>query len=101
MLSKDELFAKLTTVGTTEDAAERRMLLTEITDDLGSVYDANDVLTEANTKFATDNKKLQEYNMQLYLKLGSQTKQEDTVVKTEEKPKLKYEDLFNDKGELK
>lgn len=101
MLSKDELFAKLTAVGTIEDAAERRMILTEITDDLGSVYDANDVLTEANTKYATDNKKLQDYNMQLYLKLGSQTKAEETVVKTEETPRLKFEDLFNDKGELK
>lgn len=101
MLSKDELFAKLTTVGTSEDEAERRVLLTEITEELGSVYDAHDVLTEANTKFAADNKKLQEYNMQLYLKLGSQTKQEDKGFQVEETKRLKYEDLFNEKGELK
>lgn len=100
MLGKDELLARLTDIGTTADDAERRSLLTLISEDINAVYDANETLTAANTKFEADNKKLQEYNMQMFLKLGNQTKQ-PVQEKTEQKEVLKYEELFNDKGELK
>ena len=84
MLTRDELLEKLTNIGTSQDEAERRTLLTEITDDLTSVYDSNETLTQANAKFEADNKKLQEHNMKLFLKLSDQTK---PVPKTEEQTK--------------
>lgn len=100
MLTKEELAEKLTGLGTAQDDAERRVLITELTDGLNEILDANNNLQAANTKFEADNKKLQEYNMQLFLKVGSQTKQPEVQAEPErETPK--YEDLFNDKGELK
>lgn len=101
-MTRDELLAKLTEIGTTEDAAARRALLTEVTDNVNAVYDSNDSLTAANTKFETDNKKLQEYNMQLFLKVGGQ-KQPPAAGAGAEPPaenNLTYDKLFNEKGEL-
>lgn len=100
MLTRDELMSRLTDLGTLEDDAERRAIITELTTDLNSVYDANETLTASNKKYEADNKKLQEYNMQLFLKVGNQTKKEEKIVEPE-KPKRKYEDLLNDKGEIK
>jgi hypothetical protein len=101
MLTRDELLNKLTNIGTSQDEAERRTLLTEITEDLTSVYDSNETLTKANAKFEADNKKLQEHNMKLFLKISDQTKPVPKVEKQEKQENLKYENLFNDKGELK
>ena len=101
-MTREELLQLLQDIGTCEDAAERRAKLTQVTEAVTGVYDSNDTLTAANTKFEADNKKLQEYNMQLFLKVGSQGKT-DPVDKTgEEKTEnLKYEDLFDEKGEIK
>lgn len=101
MLTREELLTKLTNIGTSEDEAERRTLLTEITDDLTAVYDANETLTQANTKFEADNKKLQEHNMKLFLKVSDQSKPVPQVKEQENQEIPKYENLFNDKGELK
>lgn len=100
-MTKDELLAKLTDIGTSQDEVERRTLLTEITDELTSVYDANDTLTKANAKFEADNKKLQEHNMRLFLKVSDQSKPTPQVEEPKPTENLKYENLFNDKGELK
>jgi hypothetical protein len=99
-MTKDELMSKLTDLGTLEDDAERRAIITELTTDLNSVYDDNETLKASNKKFEDDNKKLQEYNMQLFLKVGNQTKKKEKVAEPEKKI-LKYENLFNEKGELK
>lgn len=99
-MTRDELLQKLTEIGTTDDAAQRRQMITEVTDEVKGVYDSNETLTTANTKYEADNKKLQEYNMQLFLKVGGQQKQKEPEEKkpTEE---LKYENLFDEKGEIK
>lgn len=100
MLNRDELVAKLTGIGASTDDAERRVLITELTDGLNEILDSHESLQAANTKYEADNKKLQEYNMQLFLKVGSQSKQPE--IKTEPAREVpKYEDLFNEKGELK
>lgn len=96
MLSKDEFMAKFTSIGMSEDDAERRSLITELTDEVAAIYDSNDMLTKANNQYAEDVKTLQSYNMNLYRQVQDQKKsapQPDQIV--EEKPKkLKYEDLF-------
>lgn len=98
-MTRDELLQLLQDIGTCEDAADRRAKLTQAVDAVNGVFDSNDTLTAANTKFETDNKKLQEYNMQLFLKVGGQKKEPENKG-TETKEDLKYENLFNEKGEL-
>lgn len=97
-MTREEILQSLTEIGTLEDGAERRSRITSITDELNTVFDSNETLTASNTKLEEDKKKLQEYNMELYLKVGSQGKKREPEHKTEE---LKYENLFNEKGELK
>lgn len=97
-MTRDELLQSLQEIGTIEDAAERRSKLTAISDEVNAVYDANENLTSSNSKLEEDKKKLQEYNMELYLRQGSQTKKTEPPKQTEE---LTYENLFNEKGELK
>ena len=99
-MSREELLAIITEIGTCEDAAQRRALLTQVTDAVNGVYDTNDTLTASNAKFDEDNKKLQEYNMQLFLRVGGQKKQTEPEEEKKTEP-LKYENLFNEKGELK
>ena len=98
-MTREELSQLLTDIGTTEDPAQRRQLLTQVTDEVNSIYDSNETLSTANQQFEADNKKLQEYNMQLFLRVGGQQKpKEEQQTQTED---LKYENLFNEKGELK
>ncbi len=98
-MTREELMQALTELGTMDDGAERRNHLTTISDEVKAIFVSNETLTASNTKLGEDNKKLQEYNMQLFLRVGGQQKQPE-----EQKPKednLKYEDLFNEKGDLK
>lgn len=100
-MTREELLNVITELGTIEDPAERRSKIVTITNEINAVYDSNETLTADKTKLEGDKKKLQEYNMELYLQVGSKKedkKEEDPEDQTEE---LKYEDLFNDKGELK
>lgn len=100
MITREEAQALLTEIGTIEDAAERRAKLTTLTDGVNGLFDENKTLSEAKTKFEADNKKLQEYNMQLFLRVGGQTTPKEDEHKPSES-KLTYENLFNEKGELK
>lgn len=99
-MTREELMQALTDVGTIEDPAERRSKILTISDEVKSVFDNNETLTASNAKLEGDKKKLQEYNMELYLQVGGKTKatEEPEDKKTEN---LKYENLFNEKGELK
>lgn len=100
MKTRDELLSEITALGTITDDAERRAKLTALSDEVTSLYDAHDTLKTSNATFEADNKKLQEYNMQLFLRVGGQKKETEPEA---EKPKsnLSYENLFNEKGELK
>lgn len=98
-MTREELMQALTDLGTMDDGAERRNHLTAISDEVKAIFDSNETLTASNNKLGEDNKKLQEYNMQLFLRVGGQEKKPE-----EQKPpedNLKYDDLFNEKGDLK
>lgn len=97
-MNREELLQALTELGTITDDAERRSRITSLSDELTSIFDTNETLTATNTQLEADKKKLQEYNMELYLKVGSQGKKKEPEPKSEE---LTYENLFNEKGELK
>lgn len=103
MKTRDELLQTVTDLGTITDEAERRARLTALSDDLRELYDSHDTLTASNTQLEGDNKKLQEYNMQLFLRVGNPDKGKPNPEPGpgKEGEGLKYENLFDDKGELK
>ena len=96
----EQISSRLTDLGTIEDGAERRAILTEVSEAVKGLYDTNQTLKTEKEKLDADNKRLQEYNMQLFLKVGGQTKQEPEPSEPQTED-LKYEDLFNEKGEIK
>lgn len=99
-MTREELNQALTDIGTVTDDAQRRQLVTQVTAAVNELNQNIDTLTQSNTKFETDMAQLQKYNMELYLQVQGQ-KKSDPIEKPEEKPVLKYEDLFDEKGEIK
>lgn len=97
-MTREELLQSLTDLGTIEDPAERRSKIVSISDEIGKVFDSNTKLQGDNQKLQGDNQKLKDYNMELYLQVGSKKPPEKTEPKT---PNLSYDNLFNEKGELK
>ena len=86
-----------------EDAESREGILNQISDEISALYDANTTLTNSNSEYISQNEQLRAANMKLFLQVGAQAIEptvqqpaEDTV-----KQPLKFEDLFNEKGELK
>lgn len=98
-MTREELMQSLTDLGTIEDVAERRSRIVSITEEINSIYDSNETLSASETKLKGDVQKLKDYNMELYLQVGG--KKEEPISTEPEEKELKYEDLFNDKGELK
>lgn len=97
-MTREELLNSITELGTIEDPAERRSKIVGISNEINSVFDNNESLTASNTKLTEDKKKLQDYNMELYLQVGG--KKEETPPAEPKKEELKYDNLFNEKGEL-
>lgn len=103
-MDKDKFLEKIKEIGTLENDVDIRTALTELSDELIPVFDKEQSLEEENIKFKDDNEKLREANMQLFLRVGSKTPeqaQKDTTGQEAEKEPRKFEDLFDDKGNLK
>lgn len=105
-MNKDEFLEVIKEIGTIDDDVERRTKLSELTESINTIFDTNTDLMEKNRKFEEDNEKLRSANMQLFLRVGANKTekeiQEDQIGKTdEEKEPRKFEDLFDDKGNLK
>ena len=101
---KKEVLEKLTAIGTCEDDAERRDLLTTLSDEIEKDYDERDTLKTTNDDLLAKNKKLRSTNMELFVQVGASRLEDiDEPEKKEEKQgeKLSFESLFNEKGELK
>ena len=98
-MNEQEMLAMLTEIGTCEDDATRRQKLTELTDGVKGVFSSLSTVTAEKQTLETDNKKLQEYNMQLFLRVGNPAQ----TAQPKEKPAepLKFENLFNENGGLK
>lgn len=94
-------------IGTCEDEAERRTLLDDFRNDITELCETEEGLEKQVNTYKEDNEKLRSANMKLFLQVGEQkTPEEEMETKTgvhkeEEKPKRKFEDLFNEKGRLK
>lgn len=105
-MNKQEFLDAIKEIGTIEDDVERRTKLTELTDSVSTIFDSNVDLTEKNKKFEEDNEKLRSANMQLFLKVGAnktekEIQQDQTGSSDEDKEPRKFEDLFDDKGNIK
>ncbi len=101
-MDKETFLNVIKEIGTLEDDVERRTKLTELSDNISAIFDENYTLTETNKKYAEDNEKLRSANMQLFLRVG-ENKEESTQAEYEEKEQepRKFENLFDDKGNLK
>ena len=85
------------------DQAAASESLTKLYDAFSEVSANNEQLNSTNTQLETDNENLRKANLRLFSRLGEQNvsdkeKEED---KEEETKPMKFEDLFNEKGELK
>lgn len=100
-MNREELSQALTDIGTVTDEAQRRNLITQVTGAVNDLFQTNETLTQANTAFEQQVQQLQGYNMELYLQVQGQKKKDDPIVQRVEKTPLKFENLFDDKGDLK
>ena len=112
-MDKATFLKKIKEIGTCEDDAQRRVLLTEINDEVSNVFDenenlktANEDLTTLNDQFKNDNETLRQANMKMFLKIGEdkpegETTKNSTGITNPVEDKKNFEDLFNEKGGLK
>lgn len=100
---KEDFIERIKTIGLMENDVDMRTALTELSDELLPLFDKVDSLEANNNKYKSDNEKLREANMQLFLRIGSKTpeeaRKEETGVETKEP--LQYKDLFDENGNLR
>lgn len=100
-MKKDEFLEVIKSIGTCEDEAQRRTMLADLSQHMEDTFNEFETAATQNNQYKEDNEKLREANMKLFLQIGAKDKPEEAPVIEEEKPKLKFEDLFNEKGGLK
>ena len=104
-MDKETFLQTIANIGTCENEIERRELLAEMSEQVESIFDANEQLSSKNDELVSDNEGLRAANMKLFLRIGeSKTHDEQIIDKTGIKPepeKRKFEDLFNDKGGIR
>ena len=103
-MNREEILRKLQEIGTIEDDVKRRELLTEVTDEVSTVYDTANHLTEDLETNKKEIEKLREANMKLFLKVGEvkspEERMKDEGLEKEREPR-KFESLFDEKGMIK
>ena len=101
-MKKSDIATRIQEIGKCTDDGERLTLLTSFQTDLNADYDA---LETSLTEIDTLNKKvrsLQDSNMSLFLQVSKGNEPADQPAdNTQTVPNLNYDDLFNEKGELK
>ena len=92
-----------------DNQANASQLLTQLSDDYEETLTANETLTTTNAELTTKNERLREVNSELFMKVGTTKKENQNPPNNQdnggqgsnnEDPELKFEDLFNEKGEL-
>lgn len=111
-MNRETLLNTITEIGTIEDDAERRTKLASLHDEIGKLCDSIDsdknTIDSLNETIVSKDEeigKLQKHNMDLFLKVGvpktPEELQKDNLGVEPEKPKRKFEDLFDEKGMIK
>jgi len=104
-MDKETLINKIKEIDSIEDVADRREKLTELTEEVSTIYDTYTNTLEMDQKLKEENEKLIEYNRKLFMKVGmdktpEQVEKDTTGTDPVPNPR-KFEDLFDDKGNLK
>lgn len=103
---KGEFNERITAIGASENLAEIREMLTQLSDDVSLDYDRQAELQTQNETLLSDNESLRQANMKLFLRVGESKSEAETVksntgIDRAENQKRSFENLFNEKGELK
>lgn len=99
-MTREEFNSLIQEIGQSEDVVDIREKLSVLNETYSPMFDNIDDLTQRNTQLTDDNEKLREANMKLFLRVGTKT-EPDVPEDDKQKEKLKFEDLFNEKGEIK
>ena len=102
---KQDFLDKITEIGACDDDVQRRELLAQLSDEASKDYDELSTLTETNRTLTSDNETLRSANMKLFLRVGGKESddatKDETGIDNKEKEKRSFNNLFNEKGELK
>ena len=100
-MDKDTFLERIKEIGTCDDEVKRREILSEVSDEISKIYDINNDLSSTNETLKNDIEKVRETNMQLFLKVEGQKTEKEPDVVEEPTERLRFEDLFNEKGMIK
>jgi regulator of replication initiation timing len=103
-MDKETFDNKIKELGEMETPEEMRAGLAELQEAVSSVYEDNANMKKQHDDDTIEMESIRQANMKLFTQLGSQktpeqTTEEQTGLKQDEpKPRRKFEDLFDDKG---
>ena len=100
-MDKVAFIEKIKEIGSCEDDAQRRELLTQLQEEGEKDYDNLLSLQEKNESLSSDNESLRSANMKLFLRVGEQRSPSPSPTDDEDKPKREFKNLFNEKGGIK
>lgn len=104
-MTREEVLDRLKQIGTIEDDVQRRELLTEVTEEVSTIYESADTVTKELETSKSEIEKLREANMKLFLKVGEvkspEEKQKETTGLEKEPEPRRFENLFDEKGMIK
>lgn len=92
---------KISEIGTCEDDATRRELLTQLQEEVNGDYDRLTELETTNSQLTSDNESLRSANMKLFLRVGDHKAPEKDPLDDGAKEKRDFKNLFNEKGGIK
>lgn len=100
-----EIVNKMLGFVTAEHQADASALLTNLSEDYEKVLTESETLSSRNETLIANNEKLREVNADLFLKVGTTKKETENNAnqggEPDEETPLDYNELFNEKGELK
>lgn len=101
-----EIIQKMLGMVTPENQATASELLTQLSDDYETTLTNSETLTTTNATLTENNEKLRKVNADLFLKVGTTTKEQNNNNMNnpnnqgQEDNELTFDGLFNEKGEL-
>lgn len=101
-MNKTDFISRIQAIGTCEDDSQRRTLLSDLQTECESDYDRLENLVTTNTQLEADKEELRKANMKLFLKTTeTQPTENNSGSEGDNDEPLKYENLFDEKGDLK
>ena len=99
-MDKQAFLDKITEIGQLDDAAQMRTMLASLSDDVSTVFDERETLSQQNQNYAQDNESLRSANMKLFLQVGEQRQQEPPAPEPPKPQRMSFDALFDEKGNI-